>query len=51
MMSTTPVGVVTTGVVTSLPGEIDVFDMCFDVSFDVDLDEIQNDVSNETVVT
>ena len=50
-MSTTPVGVVTTGVVTSFSGESDVFDMCFDVSFDVDLDEIQNDVSNETVVT
>ena len=33
--------VVTHTFVTVVPGDIDVFDMCFDVSFDVDLDEIR----------
>ena len=40
MMRTTPVGLLHTRFVTVVPGDIDVFDMCFDVSVDVDLDEI-----------
>ena len=40
-MRTTPVGLLHTRFVTVVPGDIDVFDMCFDVSFDVDLDEIR----------